>query len=337
MANSLLFHSSDTSATNYAEEGMSSKMNRGTTDQHKETSEQSVPSSNRLRKSERKARKFEHKVARMQLFRKKRKTERKERMRLAAAAALNSGSAPALPESGSSTNDNHEPRVSKLVKSGLTRDKLRSALINGQRVCIDLGLEDLMSQKECSRLAQQLGRLYGSNRKAEQPFHIYLSSVHRNGRVFQECVRKNCGFEYYLIDFVEKSVFEYFELSDIVYLSPDATEILEILESDKIYVIGGLVDETRHKNITKNQAVNFGVRSVRLPIEKFCEKSSQSGTFCQVLSINQVFEILLHVGATGDWSEAFAKHLPKRLGFCLKTTIKEQKVDSHPGLSLSME
>lgn len=36
-------------------------------------------------------------------------------------------------------------------------------------------------------------------------------------------------------------------LSDLVYLTADATEELSQLDSGKIYIIGGIVDRNRHK------------------------------------------------------------------------------------------
>ena len=49
------------------------------------------------------------------------------------------------------------------------------------------------------------------------------------------------------IDVEEKSHSELFPLDKIVVLSPDSGNVLEDIEPDKVYVIGGLVDE----NVTK--------------------------------------------------------------------------------------
>ena len=45
---------------------------------------------------------------------------------------------------------------------------------------------------------------------------------------------------------------ELFDSASVVYLSPDATDILTDLEEDKVYVIGGLVDDS-----VKSQVTNF--------------------------------------------------------------------------------
>lgn len=42
----------------------------------------------------------------------------------------------------------------------------------------------------------------------------------------------------------EFPVLELFDTNDIIYLTPDATDMLEELDKDKVYVIGGIVDES---------------------------------------------------------------------------------------------
>ena len=44
-----------------------------------------------------------------------------------------------------------------------------------------------------------------------------------------------------------KQVHELFPREDIVYLTPDSDQVLQSVQEDKVYVIGGLVDETVQK------------------------------------------------------------------------------------------
>ena len=41
---------------------------------------------------------------------------------------------------------------------------------------------------------------------------------------------------------------------DLVYLTPHAEEELQQLDPDKAYIIGGIVDRNRHKNICQEKA-----------------------------------------------------------------------------------
>ncbi len=45
------------------------------------------------------------------------------------------------------------------------------------------------------------------------------------------------------VDMNEKSHLEIFSPADIVCLSPDSLNVLQSVDSDKVYVLGGLVDE----------------------------------------------------------------------------------------------
>ena len=46
---------------------------------------------------------------------------------------------------------------------------------------------------------------------------------------------------------------------------------------------------------------------------------SKTGSFKQILTINQVFDILLKYQETLDWKTALALNVPPQTGFVLKT------------------
>lgn len=62
------------------------------------------------------------------------------------------------------------------------------------------------------------------------------------------------------------------------------------------------------QNLCENKAQGDGIRSARLPIGKYIANFSTR----KVLTVNQVFEILLHWIDTQDWEMAFRKIIPKR-------------------------
>lgn len=57
----------------------------------------------------------------------------------------------------------------------------------------------LFKWQEKSKLAQQLCRLYGVNKKADTPAHVYFAGFDKNGELYQECIRKIDGFEKYQV------------------------------------------------------------------------------------------------------------------------------------------
>lgn len=74
-----------------------------------------------------------------------------------------------------------------------------------------------------------------------------------------------------------------------MYLTADAAETLEALEPHKIYIIGGLVDRNRYKDLCAKKAGAQGISAARLPID---DHVRLAGT--RVLTVNQVHEIMLH-------------------------------------------
>lgn len=96
---------------------------------------------------------------------------------------------------------------------------------------------------------------------------------------------------------------------------------MDFLTVFKIYVIGGLVDETVSKKVTQDKCDKLNIKTYALPIELYmCRRRNHDGityTYNKILTINQVFEILTSVFGGDDWRVALDKCVPKRKGFML--------------------
>ena len=68
--------------------------------------------------------------------------------------------------------------------------------------------------------------------------------LQEDGLINRTCCAKVDGFRSYIINFKENPVTELFDSKDLVYLSPDAENTLQNLDPKKVYVIGGLVDDS---------------------------------------------------------------------------------------------
>ncbi|TLD28501.1 hypothetical protein PspLS_03394 [Pyricularia sp. CBS 133598] len=101
--------------------------------------------------------------------------------------------------------------------------------------------------------------------------------------------------------------------SSIVYLTSDSPYTLERLEPNTSYVIGGIVDRNRQKGLCYKRACEKGVRTAKLPITDYLIMASR-----QVLTTNQVLEIMLKWLECGDWKVAFQYVIPKRKGAVVK-------------------
>ncbi|XP_008072326.2 tRNA methyltransferase 10 homolog B isoform X1 [Carlito syrichta] len=215
------------------------------------------------------------------------------------------------------------PQHSKRFLRALTKEKLLEAKHSGPRLCIDLSMTHHMSKKELSRLAGQIRRLYGSNKKADRPFWICLTGFTTDSPLYEECLRMNDGFSSYLLDIMEEDCFSLFPLETLVYLTPDSEHALEDVDLNKVYILGGLVDESIQKKVTLQKAWEYSVRTARLPIQEYMVKCQNGKNYhSQILAINQVFDILSTYFETHNWPEALKKGVSSGKGYVLWNLVE---------------
>ena len=118
---------------------------------------------------------------------------------------------------------------------------------------------------------------------------------------------KNSGYINWDFHFKPDRYDSVFSPAKIVYLSSEAEDVLDQLEGDTAYVIGGLVDHNHHKGLCHEEAGKLGVRTARLPIDEFINMKTR-----KVLAVNHVYEILALVSQGKSWKEAFLEVLPSR-------------------------
>ena len=97
----------------------------------------------------------------------------------------------------------------------------------------------------------------------------------------------------------------------LVYLSPDASSILETVDTGKVFIIGGIVDKTVKKNISLSHALREGIECYRLPIR---EHIRTQGSLA--LSVDACVQMLVSYAQSQDWHHTFEQHLPGRKKLC---------------------
>ncbi|KAI6100218.1 guanine-1-methyltransferase-domain-containing protein [Pisolithus sp. B1] len=207
------------------------------------------------------------------------------------------------------------------------------------RLVIDLGFDELMTDKEINSLTSQLAYTYSANRRASHAFSSLLfTSV--NGRTKQRLDAMNdAGYRRWSnTEWWEDSYERIWTRSlspvgppshdptnaptnstpeitadaddlrrSVVYFTADSEhEVLELKEGET-YVIGGICDHNRYKNLCLNKANTSQIRHARLPIGRYVSLATR-----KVLTVNQVVEILLKWVETRDWEKAFWAVIPKR-------------------------
>lgn len=187
-----------------------------------------------------------------------------------------------------------------------TREKLRNAMQCGQNIVVDLEFCELMNPNEINSLVQQIMYCYAGNRKSASPAHLWLTGC--KGEIMSR-MQKVPGFHNWLVEKEERSYIEalHERKEDLVYLTADSEDVLQELEASKIYVVGGLVDRNRWKGITMQKAQEQGIQTAKLPIAEHLSMTSS-----QVLTVNQVFEILITFLEFKDWRRSLLKVIPQR-------------------------
>ena len=196
--------------------------------------------------------------------------------------------------------------------------------------------------QEITSLCSQLAYVYSSNRKAAQPFSSLLFTS-LNGRTHTRLEsQSNAGYKRWTgtkwwsegyqelwASGSENTEIDVCSKESIVYLTADAKEELSELKPGETYIIGGICDHNRYKvsiyggschehmilanipdpqNLCENKAKADSIRSAKLPIGSFVAQMPTR----KILTVNQVFDILLQWVEHRDWEKAFHTVIPKR-------------------------
>ena len=164
-------------------------------------------------------------------------------------------------------------------------------------------------------MAAQLMRSYSANKASPRQFEIHVTSL--SGRLLARYrdVLKNQHLRWKGMAFSHEpyAAVTPQEKASLVYLTADSEHTIHELEPGKKYIIGGIVDRNRHKNLCFEKAKRQGIAHGRLPIGDYIKMASR-----QVLTTNQVVEIMLEWLNQRDWEKAFMKVIPQRKLWALK-------------------
>ncbi|KAI0677635.1 guanine-1-methyltransferase-domain-containing protein [Trametes maxima] len=218
----------------------------------------------------------------------------------------------------------------------------------GARVVVDLGFDEKMTENEVKSLASQLAYTYSANRKAERPFSSLLftsldgRTLAKMNATNNAAYKRWVGAEWWTEGYerlwdegtqtdaanVEREVAIVGEnetnpdstrsskkrepsraaKDTVVYLTADSEDELTELKEGETYIIGGIVDHNRYKNLCLDKSKEHHIRSARLPIGTYLAEMRTR----KVLTVNQTFEILLRWVETRDWEQALYSVIPKR-------------------------
>lgn len=215
------------------------------------------------------------------------------------------------------------------------REKPQTQVPSEVKVIMDCSFDELMSDKEIVSMSNQITRCYSAKRHATHEVDLVISSFNKRLKArFEKSI-----LDYKLwqnITFMENDSLEELlptdkeEISKYVYLTADTeNEVLE-LQKGYTYILGGIVDKNRHKQLCLKKAQDLGLKVARLPIGKYIQMNSR-----HVLATSHVYEIMCMCFELGhDWERAFNAVLPPRK---LKAGIEGKILDDRDGKEESNE
>lgn len=141
-------------------------------------------------------------------------------------------------------------RKALLKESGQLSKTTKASKSNAESegtIIFDFSYDDLMTEKERLSLLAQISRCYAINRRSDKPFNLHSMGVSSSVRQlllqrYPDYPRwKNIVFDEETIEGAQ------LDLKKMVYLTADSNNILETIDRETTYIIGGLVDRNRHK------------------------------------------------------------------------------------------
>ncbi|KAF8313405.1 hypothetical protein DL93DRAFT_2059114 [Clavulina sp. PMI_390] len=199
------------------------------------------------------------------------------------------------------------------------------------RIVIDLGFDSLMTPKarECGSLCSQLGYTYSLQRRASVPFTTLLfTSLGGETKSHLEISLQGQYKRWKHVQWWEEGYEKIWapldggnsenesEKSKVVYLTADSENEISELEPGCTYIIGGIVDHNRYKNLCLDKAQKQGIQTAKLPIGTYLAALKTR----KVLTVNQCYDILLRWAETRDWEESIRHVMPTR-------KLKDGKLD----------
>ena len=192
-------------------------------------------------------------------------------------------------------------------------------VLSGPKIVMDLQWGDLMNEHTQKKMVSQCATSYSCVKMAAtSPPLIFTSFNDTWKELFERVLASKWNNK--IVQFTDKPVTEITDLSNIVYLTADTENVCKELDPNKYYVIGCIIDHNSKKNLTRDFAMEHGIRMERLPIQEYIKMEGR-----KVLTVNTVAEILVRVANGEGWGNALCHSIASRKN---PVVIKDDDDDS---------
>ena len=190
-----------------------------------------------------------------------------------------------------------------LVAEGAEPLGADSLVPTGLQVAIDFGYDSLMSSRELASLATQTGLCH--NLAKQHGEHVSLALCGLDSSSSASAFLEAAGVDsWHLTQHERLSAME----APLIYLSPDAEEVLDDLDPAAVYVIGALIDRSVQSGASLARAAAGGCCARRLPLREHLSPDMLHD-IKSALNINAVFHVLIEWTHCRSWQAALLSGL----------------------------
>lgn len=182
----------------------------------------------------------------------------------------------------------------------------RALILNEPPLVFDCAFNDIMTKYEIRYTARQLKYAFSENRLDNRPFVMHLCNMNKDSQLWHYLKKEIRNIEQLPIKIHAEDITEIFPTENLVYLTPDAEDVIQEFDENNTYVVGGLVDKATRTPVTLAKAKRINVRTMRLPLDKYIKFHSH-----KTLTLDQMILIMLELKRSHDWNKALL-HVPKR-------------------------
>ena len=194
----------------------------------------------------------------------------------------------------------HDKSLQRVSLNGL-----RQAQLFGQKIIIDCFYDQSMADYETISVGRQISKIYNLNRYSRDPFHLMFCGykpTYRGYQYLRTMLTQIIDRPEYCFNFYQQEFQELLPNDNLIYLSPDAPEMMTEFDPAAVYIIGALVSKTYKSSMSYEKARKQNIKCLRFPIHKYVELKPGVK---KILSIQGSFQILLELKHHGDWLRAF--------------------------------
>jgi Trm5-related predicted tRNA methylase len=194
------------------------------------------------------------------------------------------------------------------VQSLMIQETMRVSQ-EGIPLIFDFSYCELMTSVELGSLQSQISASVGFLRKQHpQYFSLFCSNV--PSAMTEKLSRRGC--QKWQVQVFEEDLAKIppVQGKNLIYLSPEGEEPLVSIDSQAVYVIGGLVDRTIQSCQSFARGKALGVKIMRLPLQEHGTGLIKPER--RVFNINTVVSFIHFLASGKSCEEAFLMSIPKR-------------------------